>query len=1700
MTTVELDRGTARKISGAISPEHDHHGFALHTLCSDPVAMAFAAMGRRPHFDDGGPVDPDDQVRTGPGYTPGPYQPTPATDAAGTADNQNWGSAILQAGMGVANGIGSAVTLPRDVMQGSVDPMSDEGIQRATNLATMLPGAGMPMAEAGALGSAGGAMSTADLAGLWDFDEAPGFNASFDAKYEAATSEPAQVSAAELQSRTDGLNPNNLPMDEASRLGRARDLGFDTSTPLYHGTPNTWEGTGFRGVDDLSSERGIFLTPDPDVAHRYAGAYNSTNGSVLPVYARIKNPMVVDMQGEIFTSENMHNAIEAARNGGHDALIAHNMLDLSHSDLYEAPQTQVAVFHPSNIRSAFATFDPAAESGSDLLSARGLGVTPDSSSDDGAAYGQPPVTGADGITRGSFARGGPVDHDMAPDAQARALLQRNGVDHPAIAAVHHLSRSIANHDPVRIALALAQADHAVQNGYALQPAEASQDLHHMAVQRGAFAQGGGIAGLPAYGMHPSVAAAFAAMNQRPHFDDGGSPTAGTPVPSPAPTPGGGSPVLSPAPIPGGDGSGSGLPLAGRDPSGLLQNGTDTGAIARFWGGQPSTSLPSPAWSDQRAGLPAPVNTRAPTPGPSPAGPSTVMPAAQGTAPLYNPMADPAVRNSLHLARGGPITHPAVARALAAMGRRPHFDDGGDAGGGDGSHSSGGDGSSSGGDSGAAGGGDASSSGGNGDAGAGASSTASSSGGQSDAATGGAGAGGGIGGSVGAPSSGGQSDAASGGADTSAAPAAANASSGVEGAAGLGLAAAASAPSATSGPVGSIAGSVGAPAAGGFSSEGAPATGGFGSFGATPASTSNLAGMTSATPTASSLSGQSAAQSMASQAASAGDPGEDGTGAAGFGASPTAGQAFSSFGPSPASPYGSTANAQGEFGGTQAGDLAGSSLSPMGQQLGAMGLGAMPSGLAQNPAGFASPGAYGLSTTTGGLTPGFDNFSSMGNLATSQGVVQSSSLGATGYTGADTDSPNEPTSTLQGDLPGSVVNAMYGGLPGADSMAQDAANLDTGFTPDYSGTNFGPDGKLSVAGNVGQVGEVASGLAGLGGAFGSTSGAGLGSQPTGTAPGVNADGDPTAVGGLSALTVHGNQTEAAQGGYDAPGPATAYGGITDQQAFDARQNIVSGVGTAADQAIASGYVAQQNSPVGPTVGLNNVAASVGVGAPSASANQDAAVAGPPATPAQNTEVASTTPGVPNGAYSAGMHAIEGGVLNGQVDPNNPSHYGPAQFSQQTWNGVRTNNPGLGLPASMFAATAEQYAGATQALTQENAAALQKAGLPATPANLYMLHNLGAPVGIAAITAGPNATLAEAGISASVQAANPSIYGGAQTIGQVQAHVASLLERGAAGASTTSPDGLPASVQRGPANYSPGAASGMDTTDTSATTTNPGISPPSTWSPGVATPATTQTISTPAPYGVSATTATTLGAFGMNTTPANAMAAETLGFGVASQVMNGAPNDPVEAAGISDAAMAANPSLFAGVKTIGDLQANITKAAETAGATTSTVTTPGTPAGLGALPGYSYSPGAASGLDSVDSVAASLGISAPGVYGTPAQGVPNTSTTTPSDATDTDAPTPSPLTVNPKVSNFAINAALAGLGGPFGAVAAGINGVSGLLGGPTLGGGLNSLLGSIGSGSGSAGYSPGGQGDNSSQPGQSGAGGQLVLPGDPAAGAG
>lgn len=78
---------------------------------------------------------------------------------------------------------------------------------------------------------------------------------------------------------------SDLPMDEASRLARARELGFDVDRPLYHGSSADIADFEARsaGKDMQMSIPGVHLAENPEFASLYAQAPGS---SVYDVFAR----------------------------------------------------------------------------------------------------------------------------------------------------------------------------------------------------------------------------------------------------------------------------------------------------------------------------------------------------------------------------------------------------------------------------------------------------------------------------------------------------------------------------------------------------------------------------------------------------------------------------------------------------------------------------------------------------------------------------------------------------------------------------------------------------------------------------------------------------------------------------------------------------------------------------------------------------------------------------------------------------------------------------------------------------------------------------------------------------------------------------------------------------------------------------------------------------------------------------------------------------------------------------------------------------------------------------------------------------------------------------------------------------------------------------------------------------------------------
>jgi hypothetical protein len=176
-----------------------------------------------------------------------------------------------------------------------------------------------------------------------------------------------------------------LDMSQAGRMGRAKEMGFDTDTVLYHGTPDS-RGimeTGFKTVKEKfgvkDPDRVYFFAENKKVADTYADDrrafdYQNATAETIPVYLKSRNPKIVDWGGRPFRGKekdgsgfSIRDYIDQARADGHDSVIIRNVIDTY--DGKGKPSTIRAVFDPSNIRSINAAFDPEKSGSSTLLAA-----------------------------------------------------------------------------------------------------------------------------------------------------------------------------------------------------------------------------------------------------------------------------------------------------------------------------------------------------------------------------------------------------------------------------------------------------------------------------------------------------------------------------------------------------------------------------------------------------------------------------------------------------------------------------------------------------------------------------------------------------------------------------------------------------------------------------------------------------------------------------------------------------------------------------------------------------------------------------------------------------------------------------------------------------------------------------------------------------------------------------------------------------------------------------------------------------------------------------------------------------------------------------------------------------------------------------------------------------------------------------------
>ena len=190
------------------------------------------------------------------------------------------------------------------------------------------------------------------------------------------------------------------------RLQRARDMGFDIDTPLFHGTAADFDSFNpkVRGTNDTfapDAKEAFFFTTNPGIASQYAeeaggvaarkkvyatpegkkqiakptsgGALRvgemideeSPNGqAVIPVFARLKNPLIIDDMKE-YDGGRMRTILSWAKVNGNDGVIFKGLTDELRRGA--GPADTYAIFDPKNIRGKFAKFDPSQSESSKLL-------------------------------------------------------------------------------------------------------------------------------------------------------------------------------------------------------------------------------------------------------------------------------------------------------------------------------------------------------------------------------------------------------------------------------------------------------------------------------------------------------------------------------------------------------------------------------------------------------------------------------------------------------------------------------------------------------------------------------------------------------------------------------------------------------------------------------------------------------------------------------------------------------------------------------------------------------------------------------------------------------------------------------------------------------------------------------------------------------------------------------------------------------------------------------------------------------------------------------------------------------------------------------------------------------------------------------------------------------------------------------------
>lgn len=137
------------------------------------------------------------------------------------------------------------------------------------------------------------------------------------------------------------------------------------------------------------------------------------------------------------------------------------------------------------------------------------------------------------------------------------------------------------------------------------------------------------------------------------------------------------------------------------------------------------------------------------------------------------------------------------------------------------------------------------------------------------------------------------------------------------------------------------------------------------------------------------------------------------------------------------------------------------------------------------------------------------------------------------------------------------------------------------------------------------------------------------------------------------------------------------------------------------------------------------------------------------------------------YYAMLAGVESG---GNLTARNPQSTatGPYQFTEGTWSDLASQRPDLQLTPE-GRTDADQNERAIRAFTERNAAALQDAGIPPNPTNLYAAHFLGAGGAVSFLSADPQASVEDVVSEEALQANRNVFYhrdGRPRTVAQVK----------------------------------------------------------------------------------------------------------------------------------------------------------------------------------------------------------------------------------------------------------------------------------------------------------------------------------------------